>query len=80
MNCTFTINRDGTVHAWHSRTNSDMPFGRVNLSELIRGMKVWESGALIQDAFPFLDADRREFIMTGITPAMWNEMFPENCG
>jgi hypothetical protein len=57
-----------------------MPFGRVNLSELIRGMKVWESGALIQDAFPFLDADRREFIMTGITPAMWNEMFPENCG
>jgi len=39
-------------------------------------MKAWESGTLIQDALPFLDADRREFIMSGITPAMWDEMFP----
>ena len=32
-------------------------------------------GALIQDAFPDLDADQREFLMTGITPAEWAEMF-----
>jgi hypothetical protein len=80
MSCTFTINRDGTVHAWHLRANSDMPFGRVSLTEVVRGLREWEAGALIQDALPFLDADRREFIMTGMTPAMWNEMFPENCG
>jgi hypothetical protein len=54
-----------------------MPFGRVSLTELLQGLRKWEAGALIQDALPFLDADRREFIMTGMTPAMWNEMFPE---
>ena len=28
----------------------------------------WSEGALIQDAFPMLDADQREFIKTGLTP------------
>ena len=28
----------------------------------------WESGVLIQDAMPLLNADEREFIKTGITP------------
>lgn len=31
----------------------------------------WQGGAMIQDAFHMLDADQREFIMTGITPAEW---------
>ena len=34
----------------------------------------WKVGVLSQDAFPQLDADEREFLMTGITPAEWNEM------
>ena len=35
----------------------------------------WLGGALIQDAMPHLDADQREFLMTGITPAEWDEVF-----
>jgi hypothetical protein len=35
----------------------------------------WLGGALIQDAMPHLDADQREFLMTGITPAEWDEAF-----
>lgn len=35
----------------------------------------WKAGVLIQDAFPMLNADAREFIKTGITPDEWNEMF-----
>ena len=35
----------------------------------------WLSGELIQNAMPNLNADQREFLMTGITPAEWNEMF-----
>ena len=35
----------------------------------------WLGGALIQDAMPHLDADQREFLMTGITPDEWNEAF-----
>ena len=30
---------------------------------------------LVQEAFPELDADQREFIMTGITPAEWASVF-----
>jgi hypothetical protein len=30
---------------------------------------------LIQNVFPNLNADEREFIKTGITPTEWTEMF-----
>ena len=33
--------------------------------------------ALVQDAFPSLTADQREFILTGSTPEEWNEAFKE---
>ena len=36
----------------------------------------WEAGELIQVAMPRLGADAREFIMTGITPSEWKEIFP----
>jgi|TARA_B110000977_G_C10651956_1_gene328327 hypothetical protein len=35
----------------------------------------WKGGMLIQNAMPQLSADEREFLMTGMTPAEWNEMF-----
>jgi len=35
----------------------------------------WKGGTLAQDAFPQLNADEREFLMTGMTPDEWNEMF-----
>jgi len=38
-------------------------------------LDAWVDGMLIQNAFPQLDADEREFLMTGITPAEWNEAF-----
>lgn len=33
------------------------------------------TGALIQDVYPTLTADQREFIKTGITPELWEKMF-----
>ncbi len=38
---------------------------------------LWQSGDLIQHAFPELSAEEREFLMTGITPERWNELFPK---
>jgi len=43
-------------------------------------MKKWEmtpdlKRPLIQDAFPALSSDDREFILTGITPEEWQEIF-----
>lgn len=38
-------------------------------------LKSWETGTLIQDAFPDLNGDEREFMMTGSTPEEWQEVF-----
>ena len=36
-----------------------------------------DDGMLIQNVFPHLTADEREFLITGITPAEWEEAFGE---
>lgn len=41
--------------------------------EFTRAERSWKNGKLIQDAFPTLSRDQREFIKTGITPKEWNE-------
>jgi hypothetical protein len=43
------------------------------------GLALWAttSGMLIQDAFPTLDRDQREFLMTGATPEEWDKAFGE---
>tara|TARA_R110002124_G_C8804413_1_gene502672 strand:+ start:235 stop:429 length:195 start_codon:yes stop_codon:yes gene_type:complete len=35
---------------------------------------LWMEGSLIQDVMPNLTANEREFLMTGITPAEWDEV------
>ncbi len=38
-------------------------------------LAAYDNGALIQNAFPNLTDEEREFFMTGITPNEWTEMF-----
>ena len=40
-------------------------------------LDAWKGGLLIQKAMPHLSADDREFLMTGLTPEDWEEMFPD---
>ena len=58
-----------------TRTN---PFnGEVNTLDIPvteEQVQAYMDGALIQNAFPNLSADDREFIMTGITAESWEEM------
>jgi|TARA_R110002074_G_scaffold320785_1_gene491211 hypothetical protein len=58
-----------------TRTN---PFnGEVNTLDIPvteEQVQAYMNGALIQNAFPNLSADDREFIMTGITAESWEEM------
>jgi hypothetical protein len=35
----------------------------------------WKRGRAIQVAFPYLNADQRESLMTGICPPCWEKMF-----
>ena len=46
----------------------------MSQEEFNRSFAMYSSGAMIQDAFPTLDANEREFIKTGITPAEWDEL------
>jgi hypothetical protein len=39
------------------------------------GLGLYDRGALVQVAFPFLSNAEREFLMTGITPQEWEAMF-----
>jgi hypothetical protein len=52
---------------------------RINISpkDFRKGYNLAESGMYIQDAFPTLTADEREFIKTGITPEEWEKVFSE---
>lgn len=55
--------------AFTGKTHSlDIP---VSLDQIL----AWQAGALIQNVMPDLSADHREFLMTGVTPEEWEEMF-----
>ena len=47
-------------------------------TEFDEGMNRRAQGAHIQDAFPNLTADQREFLMTGATPEEWDAIFGDN--
>lgn len=53
--------------------------GKMNTMTLNVDMadyKKWrEGGELIQRAMPYLSAGEREFLMTGVTPTEWDELF-----
>jgi hypothetical protein len=56
--------------------------GKVNVLDIpvtTEQLNKWEvEGALIQDAMPDLSPEHREFILSGLTPEDWNELFPDD--
>jgi len=59
------------------------PFGEKQMQinctseQYLEGMKAYKAGAMMQNAFPFLHTDEREFLISGTTPEEWAEMFGE---
>ena len=59
-------------------TKRSIVSGNVNTMDLDitkEQLKQWESGELIQQVFPKLGPDEREFLKTGITPDEWDNTF-----
>lgn len=55
--------------------------GEINVMDLpvtLEQVKLYEDGALVQNAFPHLDADQREFLISGILPGDFEEMWENN--
>ena len=50
----------------------------LNLSseQYLKGMKDYQTGMFVQQAFPTLNADEREFLVTGMTPEQWDTIMP----
>lgn len=60
------------------RGNKSIPLKpNITLRQIVEGFERYDEGVLIQDAFPFLTPDEREFMMTGITPEEWDRLFGE---
>mgnify|MGYP003671115330 FL=1 len=48
----------------------------LSMMQFTLGLQKWlRREGLIQDIFPTLDADTREFIQSGITPSEWDGIF-----
>lgn len=50
----------------------------ISQDEFNAALARYEAGALLQNAFHMLDADEREFLMTGITSEEWAAAFGED--
>ena len=47
----------------------------MDLDVTTKQIVAWEKGEMIQNVFPNLTPEEREFIKTGITTAEWDSMF-----
>jgi hypothetical protein len=45
------------------------------LQDFVKSLTDWKGGMPIQNAFPDLNGESREFIKTGITPKEWKKIF-----
>jgi hypothetical protein len=55
-------------------TLRDMIF-KTTVAAMTEAVEKYNKGALIQEAFHFLTAAEREFLISGITPAEWDRLF-----
>lgn len=73
-NCTYT--EDATHYVYTGpcvMTGIDYTV-RVPKDELF----AYRQGKLAQDAFKSLSANDREFLISGVSPEAWGDMFPES--
>lgn len=69
----FSTSEDRHVYensCWHCGETNEIT---VNSVDFLR----WQLGDYIQDAFPHLDADKRELVKTGFHPECWSEVFSD---
>ncbi len=47
----------------------------MDLPVTMEQIQRWENGGLVQDIFPQLNADQREFLISGMLPREWEKLF-----
>tara|TARA_Y100001972_G_C7591339_1_gene296390 strand:- start:712 stop:930 length:219 start_codon:yes stop_codon:yes gene_type:complete len=55
--------------------------GKINIMEIEMNPEDyvrWQNTAVnIQDALPYLSVDEREFLISGVSPDDWEQMYPQ---
>lgn len=78
---TRRLSDDRVLVARCASTDNTSQFHEIQLPEGISpeqfetALAAWQSGELIQDALSFLHREDREFLISGITPERWMEIF-----
>jgi hypothetical protein len=75
-----TTDADGNIYVTRPNMYGQITTHRIATKEYSpMDIATWmfTRGDLVQNAFPNMSADDREFLMTGITPAQWAKMFPK---
>lgn len=67
-------NEPGVYEEW----TFALPEGKT-WDEFTNDVEKYKNGALIQEAFPYLNDDQREFIMSGLTPEKWLRIMKQLC-
>ena len=76
INMKFRVNEENRVVAQPADSSKEMTFSEgVSLEMIQQGYGFYYKGKIVQDAFPFLNADEREFLMTGLTPEEWEDLW-----
>ena len=44
------------------------------INATVEQVELWQNGTLIQEAMPSATADQREFLISGCTPACWDQL------
>ena len=70
-------NEDGTCDV-HAEGTGKFITVKADGFDLALGFKEYNAGKKIQDAFPFLNAEEREFILTGLTPEEQERFFNDD--
>ena len=68
-----------TINATGMFGSNDMTLP-MSHADFMAAYDKWAAGAMVQAAFPNLNATQREFLMTGMTPKQQHEIFgnPDN--
>ena len=68
--------KDNGVHV--SIGHKTMFFDGVSREQMVRGQIKYAEGSYVQNAFRFLDADQREFLMSGLLPEEFDNLYDED--
>ena len=71
----FTIHKFDPDNEWVTIEVTDI-FNNPHLMDVkMIDLGAYEDGELIQNAFPYLNNEQRELMLTGLTDDVWDEVF-----